>query len=70
MVIARMPEDRSKTFENLPKLTKTFKAIYTCMCTPVGPTDRVLPYPKARCWSVRVQRPRDWARAHFGPLSR
>eukprot|EP00972_Heterocapsa_arctica_P097652 14409862-Heterocapsa_arctica.AAC.1 len=37
MVIARMPEDRSKTFKNLYKLQNTFKAIYTCMCTPSNP---------------------------------
>eukprot|EP00972_Heterocapsa_arctica_P006821 997003-Heterocapsa_arctica.AAC.1 len=39
MVIARMPEDRSNTFKNLQKYSKTFKATYTCMCTPAGPTD-------------------------------
>eukprot|EP00972_Heterocapsa_arctica_P102024 15033144-Heterocapsa_arctica.AAC.1 len=39
MMIARMPEDRSKTFKNLQNLLKTFKATYTCVCTPVGPTD-------------------------------
>eukprot|EP00972_Heterocapsa_arctica_P063716 9402087-Heterocapsa_arctica.AAC.1 len=33
MVIARMPEDRSKPLKHY----KTFKAMYTCMCTPVGP---------------------------------
>eukprot|EP00972_Heterocapsa_arctica_P056721 8373370-Heterocapsa_arctica.AAC.1 len=40
VVMERMPEDRSKTFKNSlkQKLLKAFKAIYTCMCTPVGPT--------------------------------
>eukprot|EP00972_Heterocapsa_arctica_P107520 15839431-Heterocapsa_arctica.AAC.1 len=39
VVIARMPEDRSNTVNNLQTLSTTFKAIYTCMCAPVGPTD-------------------------------
>eukprot|EP00972_Heterocapsa_arctica_P008825 1294726-Heterocapsa_arctica.AAC.1 len=39
MVIARMPEDPSKAFKHRQKTSKTFKATYTCMCTPVGPTD-------------------------------
>eukprot|EP00972_Heterocapsa_arctica_P000484 70192-Heterocapsa_arctica.AAC.1 len=38
MVIARMPEDRSKTFENIEQCSKTFKdlqsqmhlCVYTC----------------------------------------
>eukprot|EP00972_Heterocapsa_arctica_P055763 8225667-Heterocapsa_arctica.AAC.1 len=37
MVIARMSEDRSKTVKiSLNKSCKNLKAIYTCMCTPVG----------------------------------
>eukprot|EP00972_Heterocapsa_arctica_P003271 486936-Heterocapsa_arctica.AAC.1 len=39
MVIERMPGDGSKTVKNRQKPATTFKAIYTCMCTPVGPTD-------------------------------
>eukprot|EP00972_Heterocapsa_arctica_P074045 10929869-Heterocapsa_arctica.AAC.1 len=39
MVIARMPEDRSKTIKNLQTPSSTCKAIHTCMCTPVGPTE-------------------------------
>eukprot|EP00972_Heterocapsa_arctica_P088586 13062999-Heterocapsa_arctica.AAC.1 len=45
-VTARMPEDRSNTvkhIENLQQPLKTCKAIYTCMCTPVGPTEESLP---------------------------
>eukprot|EP00972_Heterocapsa_arctica_P040464 5960834-Heterocapsa_arctica.AAC.1 len=54
MVMARMPEDRSKTFRNLQTPSKTFKAMYTCMCTPVGPTDD---YSKYRMSRVRAARP-------------
>eukprot|EP00972_Heterocapsa_arctica_P045194 6671540-Heterocapsa_arctica.AAC.1 len=39
MAIARMPEDRSKSFKNIQQPLTTFKAIYTCMCTPVGRTE-------------------------------
>eukprot|EP00972_Heterocapsa_arctica_P074676 11020151-Heterocapsa_arctica.AAC.1 len=49
MVIAGMPEDRSKTFKNLQKQTKTFKAIYTCTCTPVGPTAIIQQNMKLTC---------------------
>eukprot|EP00972_Heterocapsa_arctica_P094607 13950818-Heterocapsa_arctica.AAC.1 len=38
-VIARMPEDRSKAVKNHQTPSNTFKAIYTCTCTPAGPTD-------------------------------
>eukprot|EP00972_Heterocapsa_arctica_P013586 2004439-Heterocapsa_arctica.AAC.1 len=50
MVIARMPEDQSKTFKNLQITTsKTFNAMYTCItCTPVGPTDYNILYPSGR----------------------
>eukprot|EP00972_Heterocapsa_arctica_P035996 5296411-Heterocapsa_arctica.AAC.1 len=34
MVMARMPEDRSKTFKNLQS------HIHLRVCTPVGPTDK------------------------------
>eukprot|EP00972_Heterocapsa_arctica_P072793 10746713-Heterocapsa_arctica.AAC.1 len=34
-----MPEDRSKTFKNLPAPSKTSKSICTCKCTPVGPAE-------------------------------
>eukprot|EP00972_Heterocapsa_arctica_P022872 3364299-Heterocapsa_arctica.AAC.1 len=37
MVIARMPADRSTTFKNRQQRSKTFKAICTSVCTPVGP---------------------------------
>eukprot|EP00972_Heterocapsa_arctica_P038739 5709629-Heterocapsa_arctica.AAC.1 len=30
MVMARMPEDRSKTFKTIQTPSKTFKAIYPC----------------------------------------
>eukprot|EP00972_Heterocapsa_arctica_P057873 8538430-Heterocapsa_arctica.AAC.1 len=39
MVIAMMPEDRSKTSKNRQKPSKPCKAIYTCMCTPGGPAE-------------------------------
>eukprot|EP00972_Heterocapsa_arctica_P106975 15758896-Heterocapsa_arctica.AAC.1 len=43
MAMARMPEDRSKTVNKQQHtLSNTFKAIYTCMCTPVGPTDSIV----------------------------
>eukprot|EP00972_Heterocapsa_arctica_P062773 9260340-Heterocapsa_arctica.AAC.1 len=42
MVIARMPEDRSNMFKNLQQPSNTFQVIYTCMCTPVGPTDTLV----------------------------
>eukprot|EP00972_Heterocapsa_arctica_P060633 8945369-Heterocapsa_arctica.AAC.1 len=45
MVIARMPEDRSKTFKSLQTHSNTLKAIYTCTCTPVRPTDINPVYP-------------------------
>eukprot|EP00972_Heterocapsa_arctica_P030647 4510247-Heterocapsa_arctica.AAC.1 len=38
MVTARMPEDRPKNIKNLLQLSRNFKAICTCMCTPVVPT--------------------------------
>eukprot|EP00972_Heterocapsa_arctica_P067109 9904459-Heterocapsa_arctica.AAC.1 len=31
-----MPEDRSRTIINMLKPSNTFKAMYTCLCTPVG----------------------------------
>eukprot|EP00972_Heterocapsa_arctica_P027665 4068700-Heterocapsa_arctica.AAC.1 len=39
MVIARTSEDRSNTFSNYQTPSKTLKAMYTSMCTPVGPTE-------------------------------
>eukprot|EP00972_Heterocapsa_arctica_P091851 13546599-Heterocapsa_arctica.AAC.1 len=49
MVIARMPED---TFKNLQEPSKTCKAIYTCMCTPVGPAESyIILYMKAEAIS-------------------
>eukprot|EP00972_Heterocapsa_arctica_P005777 854039-Heterocapsa_arctica.AAC.1 len=39
MVTARMPEDPSKIVETVNNFKKTFKAIYTCMRTPVWPTE-------------------------------
>eukprot|EP00972_Heterocapsa_arctica_P002073 296538-Heterocapsa_arctica.AAC.1 len=39
MVMARMPEDPSKTFKHLKQPSNNFKAMYACTCTPVGPTD-------------------------------
>eukprot|EP00972_Heterocapsa_arctica_P008732 1280345-Heterocapsa_arctica.AAC.1 len=50
MVIARMPEDL--TFQKLKKPPKPCKAICTCMCTPVGPTD-ILPLR----WSAPARAP-------------
>eukprot|EP00972_Heterocapsa_arctica_P027027 3974938-Heterocapsa_arctica.AAC.1 len=40
MVITRMPEDRSKAFKHIQPPSNTFTAICTCMCTPVGRTER------------------------------
>eukprot|EP00972_Heterocapsa_arctica_P031082 4574371-Heterocapsa_arctica.AAC.1 len=52
MVIARMPEDLSNTFKNLQQPSKTDKAIYTCMCAPVGPTELTnMQYAVAYCMS-------------------
>eukprot|EP00972_Heterocapsa_arctica_P047566 7016523-Heterocapsa_arctica.AAC.1 len=42
MVIARMPEDRSNILQHRQQPSHTLKAIYTCMCTPVGPTDNTI----------------------------
>eukprot|EP00972_Heterocapsa_arctica_P104172 15352274-Heterocapsa_arctica.AAC.1 len=39
LVIARIPEARSTTLQKHYKPLTTFKAIYTCTCTPVGRTD-------------------------------
>eukprot|EP00972_Heterocapsa_arctica_P088210 13006505-Heterocapsa_arctica.AAC.1 len=32
-------EDARRPFNNLQQPSRTFKATYTCVCTPVGPTD-------------------------------